>query len=352
MKKNSGGNAALRFVMKLSILSIPFIALLAVYFLNDPFMVLRRYKRYDQSPVQLNEGFVGWQTYLNNRDSIPFDSYVMGNSCTMAFQCPEWEKYLNGGRAIRLFGTAESIAAVSMKLQALDKSGAPIKNLLLILDKGALQNDQLLTGHTNILPPDISGISNLAFQQEFCQAFFFPNVLCSYLDYKIFHQYRPYMKGVINPFGPIRNTVTNDVRNPREEIIKEEGDMYWEKRKGEFLKKECYRDGKYKESPKVIREKQLQLLHDIQAICRKHHTSVKVVINPDYNQINLNPEDVQTLKGVFGTQNVFDFSGINEYTEDIRNYYEQSHYRPTLGARLLKRIYATPRSPKGEDEYS
>lgn len=344
MKKYSERSAALRFVMKLSILSIPFIALLAVYFLNDPFMVLKRYKRYDQSPVLLNEGFVGWQTYLNNRDSIPFDSFVMGNSCTMAFLCPEWEKHLDGGRAIRLFGTAESIAAVSMKLQALDKAGAPIKNLLLILDKGALQNDQLLTGHTNVLPPAISGISNFAFQQEFCQAFFFPSVLFPYLDYKLFHQYRPYMRGVINPYGAIRNTVTNDIVNPREKLIEEEGERYWEKRKGEFLKKDCLRDGKYKESPKVIREKQLRLLQDIQAICLKHQTSVKVIINPDYNQINLNPADVQVLESLFGPRNVFDFSGINEYTEDIHNYYEQGHYRPMLGARLLERIYA-PSNP-------
>ena len=104
MKKNSERNAAIRFMKKLFILFIPFIALLAVYFLDDPFMVLKNYERYDQTPVVLNEGHVGWQMYLNNRDTIPIDSYIMGNSCTMAYQCHEWEKYLHGGRAVRLFG--------------------------------------------------------------------------------------------------------------------------------------------------------------------------------------------------------------------------------------------------------
>lgn len=101
MKKNSERNAAIRFMKKLFILFIPFIALLAVYFLDDPFMVLKNYERYDQTPVVLNEGHVGWQMYLNNRDTIPIDSYIMGNSCTMAYQCHEWEKYLHGGRAVR-----------------------------------------------------------------------------------------------------------------------------------------------------------------------------------------------------------------------------------------------------------
>ena len=126
MKKNSERNAAIRFMKKLFILFIPFIALLAVYFLDDPFMVLKNYERYDQTPVVLNEGHVGWQMYLNNRDTIPIDSYIMGNSCTMAYQCHEWEKYLHGGRAVRLFGNAESLAAVCLKLKALDKAGATI----------------------------------------------------------------------------------------------------------------------------------------------------------------------------------------------------------------------------------
>lgn len=82
MKKNSERNAAIRFMKKLFILFIPFIALLAVYFLDDPFMVLKNYERYDQTPVVLNEAR-GWQMYLNNRDTIPIDSYIMGNSCTM-----------------------------------------------------------------------------------------------------------------------------------------------------------------------------------------------------------------------------------------------------------------------------
>lgn len=338
-KKYSERNAAICFVAKLTMLFIPFIAALAVYFLSDPFMVLRHYERYDQSPVLLNEGYVGWQTYMNNRDSIPFDSYIMGNSCTMAYHCREWEKYLDGGRAIRLFGNAESIAAISMKLQALDSEGAEIKNLLLILDKGALQNDRLLTGHTNILPPAISGISHFAFQEEFCQAFLYPSFLFPYLDYRIFHTYRPYMKGVINPYGPIRSPITNDMVNPREKMIEEEGEMYWEKRKNEFLKKESCRDGKYKESPKVLWKKQIRILQEIEQICRKHNTSVKVIISPDYNQTNLNPADVQMLRSLFGTGNVFDFSGINEYTEDIHNYYEQGHYRPILGAQLMEKIY-------------
>ena len=278
MKKNSERSAAMRFTMKLSILLTPFIALLVVYFLNDPFMVLRHYDRYDNSPVMLNEGYIGWQMYMNNRDSIAFDSFIMGNSCTMAYQCHEWEKYLDGGRAVRLFGNAESIAAISKKLQALERNGAEIKNL----------------------------------------------------------------QGVINPYGAIRDAVTNDAINPRERMIRDEGETYWENHKKEFVKaRDCnYRNGEYREGERFLWETQTELLKEIDQICRKHNTSVKIIISPDYNQISINPADVEILKDIFGYENVFDFSGINEYTNDIHNYYERGHYRPILGARLLQKVYA------------
>jgi hypothetical protein len=45
------------------------------------------------------------------------------------------------------------------------------------------------------------------------------------------------------------------------------------------------------------------------------------------------------LSGIFGTERVFDFSGVNEFTTDFRNYYEESHYRPQVAREILKRIY-------------
>lgn len=50
---------------------------------------------------------------------------------------------------------------------------------------------------------------------------------------------------------------------------------------------------------------------------------------------------MEILKDIFGYENVFDFSGINEYTNDIHNYYERGHYRPILGALLLQKYMQT-----------
>lgn len=57
------------------------------------------------------------------------------------------------------------------------------------------------------------------------------------------------MKGVINPYGVIRDSITNDAINPREQMIREEGESYWENHIKEFMKTNDpdYRTGKYRE---------------------------------------------------------------------------------------------------------
>lgn len=82
--------AFLRLVRKSLWFALPFWALMALYVYDDPFMVLRKYDLYD-SDVMLNEQHVGWQIYRNHKDSVHFNSFILGNSCTMAFRCAEWE---------------------------------------------------------------------------------------------------------------------------------------------------------------------------------------------------------------------------------------------------------------------
>lgn len=324
------------FLLKVLCFCIPFFIVLFVYFKDDPFMVLRKYTRYDQSCASLNESYVCWQNYLNNKDSIPFDSFILGNSCTMAFKTDEWKKYINSNKAIRLYGNSEGLAGVCRKLKALDARNAEIKNVLLVLDASLLKKKHLLPGYINVLPPEISGISELEFQMNFLQAFLYPDFLISYLDYKMFHQFRPRMNGLINPYGITKDPVTNDAINPHDKEIEKEKETYWIKRKKTFPP----RSHMFKETKQVMFAGHIQLLKEIKNVCEKHKTNLKILISPDYNQENLHHADVQELKKTFGSENVFDFSGINEYTTDIHNYYEPAHYRPVVGAKLLKLIYS------------
>lgn len=326
--------AFLRLVRKLAWFTLPLWVLTALYLYDDPFMVVRKHDLYD-SDVILNEHHVGWQIYKNHNDSMHFNSFILGNSCTMAFRCAEWEKYLNpGDRAIRLFGNGESLKAISLKLHALENEGAEIKNVLIILDRTSLSRFSLLNGYGNVLPAAISGDSPFVVQMEFIQAFAMPDFLFPYLKYKITGNVEPGMKQM-NPYGRIRDSRNNDSFNPREKMIEQEGEAYWENRKKEFPE----RDGTVTIAEPAIFQKQRRILEEIRKVLRRHHTSVRVIISPDYNQKELHPDDRKILQSIFGKENVYDFSGINEFTEDYHNYYESGHYRPLLGNKLLERIY-------------
>ena len=324
----------LHLVRKSVLFAIPFWALIALYVYDDPFMVLRKYDVFD-SDVTLNEQHVGWQIYRNHDDSVHFNSFILGNSCTMAFLCGEWEKYLDSSdRAIRLFGNAESMKAISLKLHTLDHEGAEIKNVLMILDRTSLSRFELLTGASHILPAEISGRNPFAVQLEFMQAFAMPDFLFPYLKYRITGNVEPDMKRM-NPYGKIRDSKNNDAFNPREKQIEQEGEAYWEKRKKEFPE----RNGTSTIAEPAIFQRQRMVLDEIMEVLHRHGSSIRILISPDYNQKKLHPDDREILQSIFGKENVYDFSGINEFTEDYHNYYEAGHYRPLLGNKLLERIY-------------
>ena len=72
---------------------------------------------------------------------------------------------------------------------------------------------------------------------------------------------------------------------------------------------------------------------------KRHNTCYRVVVSPLYDQIKMNPEDVKALGEIFGAENVFDFSGVSEFTSDYRNYYDDSHYRPNVAREVLNIAY-------------
>lgn len=330
----------IRFWIKVCLLLLPFCSIVAVYFIFDPFMVLHRYKRFDSSQVMLNEAYVGWQNYMLNRDSIAYNSYIMGNSWTMAFKSKEWEKYLKkGDRAVRFFDTGESLGGVSQKLQALDSAGARINNVLVVVSRTLLKDIYPIQENGHLFSAEVANLSQMEFQLRFLQKFLDPSFTIPYLDYLIRGKYTSYMYGVINPGPPIREPYTNNFINPREREIVRAGNRYWILHKSEFKQ----RTEAGNEDERLIFEEQMKLLRKIKSVCDKHGANLKFIVGPDYSQKRINRVDLALLKNLFGNSVVCDFSGINSYTSDIHNYYEPGHFRPIVGARMLEQIYSAKR---------
>lgn len=47
------------FIIKCVLFLVPFFVLAGIYFYDDPFKVLREYKKYDNDPIFLNEDYIG-----------------------------------------------------------------------------------------------------------------------------------------------------------------------------------------------------------------------------------------------------------------------------------------------------
>lgn len=301
-ERKTGRKAAYMLVLKSMLFIFPVAAVVILYVADDPFMVLRRHDRYD-SHVRLNEGYIGWKIYCNNR-------------------------------AIRLFGNSESIMSILQKLTALEKEGAEIRNVLMILDSYSISQIQPDRNYGYILPPEVSGFSTFEVQMAFAQAFMMPDFLFPYLKFKLSGRIKPSMR-YMSEHDTLRNPVNNDFINPRDAMIRKEGEGYWTSRPGDFPE----RSGQTSLTPKVIGARQEEILYEIAYLLERNGTDVRIIISPDYNQMTFNPDDLADMERIFGSGRVFDFSGINSYTADMHNYYEEGHYRPVLGVKLMRLAY-------------
>jgi hypothetical protein len=133
------------------------------------------------------------------------------------------------------------------------------------------------------------------------------------------------------------NSKTNELRFDYFENLIAKGKYYTPERLSVFYDRDTTTQ---KFSQECIKENQKIILENIYSITQKHNSQLKIIISPLYDQIKINKSDLKYLKTLFGEQNVFDFSGINRFTKDYKNYYESSHYRPHVAKEIMEIIYS------------
>jgi hypothetical protein len=334
-----------KLILKALLFSLPVLILTGIYVTLDPFKVLYSYNNYmppgDQYTA-LNRDFVSTEVFINNYPKYKYDSFIFGNSRSLFYEAADWQPYIKTekDKILHFDASGESLYGIHQKIVFLDKENVPIKNCLLPLDHLTLKKT---TNHDGILGRKhyiLSGENEPAFQFIFFKAFLDRRFLVAYFDMRINHTFKPYMRGVVNirkwDYYPVNNELQ---QNAAEEEMKK-GTYYTKIIKG-FKRK----DTLTKISPPTIGSVQLSYLNNIKKIFDKDSTSYKIIINPIYDQVYMNPGDVNKLKEIFGGENVFDFSGKNKFTDDYRNYYDRSHYRPVVSREILKIIYS------GEDSF-
>lgn len=321
------------------------IIFLFLYVILDPFKVIKSYHTlYDMNDkvrVNLNKDYVSTTTFVNNiKDTtLTYDSFIFGNSRSVHYRISDWQKYLSPKSTCYHFDAfGEALWAINKKIEFIDNRGIIIKNALIILDYETLIQDKPKSGHLYIITPILVKNTNIIdFHLTFFKAFLSPKFLYAYIDFLISGDVKPYMikKALLDDIPINYDQKTNEIKYDYMESLIEKNKYYTPERLSNFYK----RDSTQKYSPVSINDNQKLILRNIHNILKKHGTNIKIIINPLYDQIKINTTDLSYLKYLFEEENVYDFSGINEITDDYNNFYEISHYRPIVARKILENIY-------------
>lgn len=333
-----------KLFLKLLLILSPVLAILGLYVWKDPFKVLYYYDGFYKDKdstltYSYNEDYVSIEQFLHNDPMYHYDSYILGGSRSGFFRIGEWEKHIQARASFHFIAAQETLFGIYKKLQFLDKHGSDIKNVLIIMDARMLQGITNSKGYLDIKHPATSGESRLRFQLEFVKAFFDRKFLVSYCDYQLHHKVKLYMRqnGTMTRdyfYYDVKHNET--IRTYMDELVTYKKEKYYAKRQYIFYQRDSIRHI----SPPAIKDTQLAMLTGMSEILRRHNTDCRIIISPLYDQVQFNPADLAILQRLFGYRNVADFSGINDITGSKYNYYENTHYLPSVATRLMDSVYS------------
>jgi hypothetical protein len=317
--------------------------LLGTYLYYDPFKVVYNYDTYYTSGepryIALNNDYIAVEMFLNQYATHQYNSFIIGNSRSRFYQMDTWGPLIGSDKCFHFDASNETLFGIEKKIEFLHQQGTDIKNVLLVIDHSTLTKVNNSEGHLYIKHPLLTKQNSREFHLEFFRSYCSFDFLSSFWRLDTAAIRKEYTEqGILSNYSPMDyNPKYNETKlSIFEEVIKNDPQRYYSPTKMTAF---YQRDTAQQYAPQVIKKQQLALLENIRNILRAHKTNVNVVISPLYDQINLNPKDVAILQDIFGADHVFDFSGINAWTSDYRNYYEVSHYRPHIADSIMRRVY-------------
>ena len=332
-----------KIVIKLFFATFPLYLVLGLYFYEDPYKVLYTYENYypydGVRAVVINRDFANVEVFLKNYKKYNYDSYIFGNSRSRNYLINDWKPHIVSNNCFHFDADNEGIYGIERKINLIHSKGVPIRNALIILDnatckdKTQLEKVLILRKH-----PLLSNSSKLVFQLYCIHVFLDLAFLKHYLFYlatgKISEE--AVKQFILNDIPCHYELPTNELTlQGHEQMIARNIDSFYATRGNTFYP----RDTIIRYAPRIIGAYQKNLFLNVKKIFTEDNTNYRLVINPLYDQIRFDTTDLKYLKQTFGADKVFDFSGRDEMTEDIHNYYERSHYRPCLARKILDSIY-------------
>jgi hypothetical protein len=207
--------------------------------------------------------------------------------------------------------------------------------VLLVVDRRILQRVTNPSPHIFREHPAISGEARGEYYKRYLVAFLDPRFLYSYGVWRITGTSADKTRIWVEDFEYVRETGDHLYSAlDRERAADPTG--YYTRRAGVFQ-----RQGPGQGRP-VVGAEGRRLLEQIAALLQRQRSDLRVVVTPNFDQVPLAPEDLAALHAAFGAARVRNFSGVNAFTSDIHNYYEERHFVPSVANEILADVYREP----------
>ena len=333
-------NRPLKFVLELF---IPVVLVILYYLIADPYKIIWHYDTFfpeeGSSIVGLDHDYVSVATFDNYNDSLHYNSFIFGNSRSRYYQVEDWKKHLDSNAVCyHMDASNETLEGIFLKLKYVSER-APIDNCLLVLDNFILPETKTSRDKLIFFPsPQTTPEKDyLVFLVSGFKSFVSPQFFYSYTKMLIFGQVskKAVEEGVFDVAVRHYDYRWNETTWPEKERAIA-NDSYYQGKIMDYFKE---RPDTLTYATQCIYEEQRELINRIASILKTSKSNYKVIISPGYDQLKLNRKDYYVLCLVFGEDNVLDFSGKNDITDDYHSFYDISHYRPHIAAAILNSVY-------------
>ena len=329
------------FIQKISIkIILPILMLFLIAFFWDPFKVFFT-NNYNSQNQGANREFYCLTLLTKNNDTI--SNFIIGNSRSLAFRTDYWSNKIqvNPKTCFHYDGSGAGLYRTVNAINYLNKNYR-IKNILIVFDVEMFQEVKNPTNIFGIQPPSVSNDSRIIFYYTFLKASINPVYVFAKFVNSVTNKYYDWMGYYIpaNKEKSIYNCKTADLNIwSYDKLIQKDSILYYKSIPKMY--ELSIRAKAKKMSELTIKDEQFRLLEKLKIIVEKNNINLKIVISPLYNQIAINDNDKLILTKLFGINNVYDFSGINKFTNKITNFYESSHYKPCVANQIMDSIYST-----------
>lgn len=318
--------------------------------LADPFMAIGDGHDYlpdpAVNPVRMhpNKGMVTVRNYKRNvAEGRHYNAFIFGSSISCAYPADVWAALLRktyGGNpeVYHMDSSCQSFETMYLMARWLERQGASIDYALIVTDAVQVQNTAR-DGYVFVDPPELhpeSAWKRFMFYFRMFRAVTSIDFLKTWLPWVVSGNPTCYSHNAIFEKQPIvYDRLHNQERIPAWEAwldVDPEG----------FRNHYPIRPADEQDDPQkpLLTGSRLETVRDLAALFRDHGTHVTIIISPNRGRMILHPDDLATLRGLFGEDNVKDYSIVEaERVIDDTAMYDFVHYRPTLAVRWMKMAY-------------